>query len=139
MEVTFQVNCAQLCLYKYYKRILTFILPVLYSPHEPVHFLVFLPPGSGYASFHADPNPGGISLCRNTALNSKKSYFCVHLFFRTGKFFTTAVRFFAFYLHLPQCTKPVPLPINLNCNSYQNPSQNLFLSSVHSAVPMFSV
>ena len=35
----------------------------MYSPHERVHFLGFLPPGSGSASVHADLDPGSISLC----------------------------------------------------------------------------
>ena len=39
------------------------MLPVLYSPNEPVYFLGFLPPGSESASVHTDPDPGGISLC----------------------------------------------------------------------------
>ena len=43
---------------KFYKRILVFMFPVLSSPNDPVHF-----PGSGSASVHADPDPGGISLC----------------------------------------------------------------------------
>ena len=41
----------------YYKSILTFDLPVLYSPHEDMNlyiFQAFLPPGSGSASVHAD-------------------------------------------------------------------------------------
>ena len=37
------------------------MFPVLYSTNEPVNFLGFLPPESG--SVHADPDPGGISLC----------------------------------------------------------------------------
>ena len=52
-----------------YKRILTFKLPVQNSPNETVHFL-----GSGSASLHADPDPGGLLKCgsmririRNTA------------------------------------------------------------------------
>ena len=36
---------------------LTFILTVLFSPNEPVHSLGF------FTSVHADPDPGGISLC----------------------------------------------------------------------------
>ena len=48
---------------KYYKSILTFDLTVLYSPHEPVHFLGFFTPGSESASIHADPDPGGLFKC----------------------------------------------------------------------------
>ena len=39
------------------------MFPVQYSPNEPVYFLGFLPRGSRSASVHADPDPGGISLC----------------------------------------------------------------------------
>ena len=40
-----------------------FMFTVLYSPNEPVYFLGFIPPESGSASVHAEPDPGGISLC----------------------------------------------------------------------------
>ena len=42
---------------KNYKRILTFMFPVLYSPNGPIYFLGFFTS----ASVHADP--GGMSLC----------------------------------------------------------------------------
>ena len=67
----------------YYKRIITSMFPVLYSPNETVYFLGFFTPGSGSSSVHADPDldPGGIALCgsvriririRNTVNNNVK-------------------------------------------------------------------
>ena len=41
---------------------------VLFSPNEPEHFLGFLPPGTGSASVHADPDPGGISFSESVQI-----------------------------------------------------------------------
>ena len=43
----------------YYKRILTFMFPELYSPNEPVYFLGYFPD----PHLSMDPDPGCISLC----------------------------------------------------------------------------
>ena len=62
----------------YYKRILTFVLPVLFSPHEPVHFLGFFTSWIRIRIqedfLNADPcGSGSATLCTGTS--TCRSYF----------------------------------------------------------------
>ena len=56
----------------YYKRILLCFQLYIHLMKLYI-FWAFLPPGCGFASVHADPDPGGISLCRSVRIQIRNT------------------------------------------------------------------